>query len=97
MLIRKPTSHACRCRRCEARRRLPKHPDEYVRPPRCRNCGARTWRVDRYRDDGREQRGHTCRCEGYSFPHFRGRGYCLSNLALTADMMQARYENRAWA
>lgn len=97
--IIKPQSYACRCKRasCQSRHRLPRHPDKYIRPPRCRSCNQGTYRIDKFRTDGREQRGNTCRCDGYSFPHFRGRGYCHDNPNLTADIMRERYESGSWA
>lgn len=77
------------------------HPDHYVRLPRC-GCGGErraierangvrpmTWRVDKYRNTGREQAGHTCDCGEYSHPHFKGRGWCLYNEA-KADQRQHR-------
>lgn len=97
--VLKPQSYACRCNRaeCQHRRRLPKHPDEYIRAPRCRSCRKGAYRVDPYRSSGREQDGKTCRCDGYSFPHFRGRGYCAHNPSLTPDMLRERYESGSWA
>lgn len=91
-MIHKQSSYACRCNRssCQSRKRLPKHPDEYIRPARCRQCRKGFYRVDKYRSDGREQRGHTCRCAEYSFPHFRGRGYCIHNASITAEDMRQR-------
>lgn len=42
--------HHCRCLRCEARRKLRKHPLEYLRKqPKCHKCGYRLWRRDNYR------------------------------------------------
>lgn len=87
-------------------------PAEYLRQPRCgclreraalakaREDGAPlplSWRVDRYRDDGREQRGRTCLCLGYSHPHYRGRGWCDHNDRLTAEDFQRRHESGAWS
>lgn len=97
--VQRRHSYACRCNRadCQSRRRLPRHPDDYLRPPKCRSCGKGVYRVDVYRTDGREQRGHTCRCGNYSFPHWRGRGYCAHNPALSPDMMRERYETRQYA
>lgn len=94
--------YRCRCSRkvCQARRTIAKHPDEYVRPKRCRSCGKGRLRVDKYRNTGREQRKcGTCKpdltgCCGYSFPHAKGRGWCDSNPALSMDDLAAR---EAWA
>lgn len=70
-----------RCRKCEGRRTLPKHPDAYLRkPPRCRTpgCKSHEYRVDRYRET-KEIGSHGRRCNGYHFPHYKGRGACLHN------------------
>lgn len=97
-MIAKRASVACRCNRfvCQARRRLPKHPDEYVRRPRCRRCGKGFYRPDPYRTAGKEHR-KGCGCDGYSFPHRRGSKYCFQNPALTAEMLRERHEQGAWA
>lgn len=109
MQIRKSRTYACRCRRCGHRKRLKHHPDDLVvrvksttgrpeyRKRLCESCSKASYRVDKYRDDGREARGKTCRCGNYSFPHVRGRGYCDHNPRLTDAMMQQRYEERAFA
>lgn len=91
-----------RCSRCEARRTLARHPDEYIRVPRCRSCGHNRYRVDRYRAKVERNRNLTCcpgrgACYGYSFPHRRGSGYCCHNPNLTEEMMQRREEMGAWA
>ena len=70
-----------RCRKCGGRRTLPKHPDSYLRkPPRCRTpgCKSHEYRVDRYRET-KEIGVRGCRCNGYHFPHHKGRGACLHN------------------
>lgn len=99
--ILKPQSYACRCSnaKCQSRRRLPKHPSQYVRKSAilCRSCSKGHYRVDPYRSDGREQRGHTCRCDNYSYPHYRGRGYCRFNPKLTPEMMQEREQSGVWS
>lgn len=47
--------YPCRCqnridgKRCNARRSLRRKPDEYIRPPKCHNCGAANWAVDWHR------------------------------------------------
>lgn len=70
-----------RCRKCQARRTLPRYPDEYLRkPPRCRTAGCRStsYRVDRYRDQvecgGKIKPCYPGRggCDGLAFPHRRG-------------------------
>lgn len=69
----------CRCRQCETRKVLAKHPDEFTRLPKCpkESCGARDWRTDAWmnqRDTG--LRGMGCACSGYHFPHRRGSKFC---------------------
>src|SRR6185503_651664 len=66
----------CRCRRCETRRVLAKHPDEYRRQPTCA-CGARDWRTDAWMNKrDTSARGMGCTCNGYHFTHRRGSRYC---------------------
>lgn len=92
-------SYACRCSHCEARRRLPKHPSQYVRKTAllCRSCSKGYYRVDKFRDSGREHAGKTCQCGNYSFPHRRGSLYCQHSPKLTQELMRERYETRAFA
>lgn len=105
-------STRCRCRFCGRRRTLADHPWHYTRVPRCgcrlerrafdkANRNGRplppTWRVDTYRNSGREQQATgTCRpdrsgCSGYSFPHAHGRGWC------TFNPIHPDGERRAWS
>jgi hypothetical protein len=71
-----------RCRRCDGRRTLSRHPDSYTRkPPRCRTpgCKSHEYRVDTYRM--KHERGPAapkpCRCFGMHFPHRRTSGFCI--------------------
>lgn len=112
VMIRKRSRPRCRCRYCGKRKTLSMQPGDYIRPQRC-GCGRertlirkadelglfrpQTWRVDQYRTDGREQRGKTCNCMGYSHPHFRARGFCDDNPNITTDDLQARYESGSWS
>lgn len=64
--------YRCRCRQCDGRRTLTKHPDFYVRLPRCIVCGGKDWRVDWYRTSRIEAKRTTCFCIGRAFPHRRG-------------------------
>lgn len=79
-----------RCSHCDARRTLNRHPDDYIRVPRCRSCGQNRYRVDKYR--ARFERGpkHRCTCYRYHFPHRRGSGYCDHNPKMTIEMLAAR-------
>ncbi|WP_157958691.1 hypothetical protein [Salinicola sp. CPA57] len=79
MLVYLPTRRHCRCRICGARQVKPKHPDEYVRGPRCRNCArVGTLRIDKWADS-KPWRRHVCRCDGYHFPHREGSLWCYEN------------------
>ena len=70
----------CRCRHCDARRVLAKHPDCYVRRPRCHLPGCPgKMRVDRwmqYRNTSPRRGGLGCTCGGYWFTHRRGSLRC---------------------
>jgi hypothetical protein len=75
-------STRCRCWRCGKRQTLPRHPEHYVKGYRlCKFCGKHKVVVDKYRNSGKEQKGKTCRCGEYSFPHTSGRGWCIHNAA----------------
>lgn len=69
----------CRCSRkkCQARVTLSKHPEDYVRPPKCKMCGGRKFRVDRWR--GKNERGVACRCQGTHYPHRHKSIVCLDH------------------
>jgi len=73
-------STACRCRKCRARRTLKRHPDNYIKIPRC-YCGSNEWVVDAYRMNKEYLiwRSEKCDCPGYSFPHRRTGGWCFHN------------------
>jgi hypothetical protein len=76
----------CRCRQCQGRQTLARHPDDYERVPACRNCGAKRWRVDGWMLR-RKTAGQSCRCgggghyvnakSGYGWPHRIGSPHCL--------------------
>ena len=104
----RPRRYPCRCTACGQRRTLSKHPDEYVRPPRCASgcrvtdaTGRRVHaplRVDWYRMAKEWHSKATCYwCGGYSFPHARGRGFCAYNPHLTAEQLRERAEEGRWA
>src|ERR1700761_8606140 len=67
-----------RCRKCETRRVLRKHPDTnhydgYANKwniPKCRNCGAKSYRTVK------RSKQVTCKCSGYWFPHRAGSKCC---------------------
>lgn len=69
-----------RCRKCQARRVLPKLPEHYIRPPACL-CGSKEYRVDHWMNK-RDTKAMSCKCAGYVhltgrvFPHRKGSPYC---------------------
>jgi hypothetical protein len=76
-----------RCRKCQARRVLSKHPDAYALAPVCRSigCGSRAYRVDKWMMNrntsatGLNALG--CNCGGVPFSgggniHRKGTTYC---------------------
>jgi hypothetical protein len=78
-----------RCSVCQARRVLNRHPDRYLRLPRCRTYGCtikrqragkrQSYYVDHYRqrvERNHGGRGTVCRCAAYHFPHRRESGSC---------------------
>jgi hypothetical protein len=70
------TKTHCRCRVCQARQTKPRHPDAYIRGPRCRGCGRfNTLRVDKWMQN-RWRTYRTCLCDAYWFPHRLGSLYC---------------------
>lgn len=81
-----------RCRCCLARRTLTRSLRSSTRLPRCRDCGARDYRVDTYRQ--RHERGarapRPCSCPEYHFPHRRGSGMCQWNPNVTEEYARAR-------
>lgn len=66
-----------RCRNCTHRRKLAMHPDEYRIQPKCQ-CGARSWRVDLYRQSGLDKRP-VCRSDCAHYFHRMGCGLCKFN------------------
>lgn len=69
-------------RTCDARKSLARHPNQYERQPKCPRCGARNWRVDRYRIRKELPRQEKCYCSGYpqmaanGIPHRKGSRQC---------------------
>jgi hypothetical protein len=90
------SSFPCRCTRtaCRARQTLARHPDDYLRPRKCRACGRATLKTDRYRARIETRRNVCYRgrggCYEYSFPHARGRGWCEHNPQVTRQMREER-------
>lgn len=60
-------------------------PADYLRPSygRCIGCGHLLV-IDRYRNDGRENRATRCDCPGYPFRHRRGSLLCDHGKAAAA-------------
>lgn len=68
----------CRCRHCRGVQTLRRHPDQYIRPSRCRTCARRDWRPEAKAI----QQTHVC--YAYPFPHRLG----------SCDRVEQRYEMR---
>jgi hypothetical protein len=73
------------------------HPDRYAsagRLPQCRTAGgkSRRYNVDTYRQRHETGAGapRPCRCHWYSFPHHKGRGFCIHNRHLTQAQVESR-------
>ena len=70
-----------RCKKCDKRRVLPKHPDEYSRPPKCSGCGHQEYSLSHWANR-RDTKAESCNCAGYVhmtrrvWPHRRGSKYC---------------------
>lgn len=62
-----------RCSRetCKTRRSFARKIEEYIRVPRCRECGGTAWRLDTF-----QQNRKSCFCDGYHFPHREGSLNC---------------------
>jgi len=63
-----------RCRHCEKRRVLSKHPDAYRRLPACKGCGERDYRPDTWMNNRKTP--PTCHADCRPYPHRRGTWYC---------------------
>jgi hypothetical protein len=88
--------YPCRCSRkaCQQRRTLPRHPNTYIRPPRCRGCGGRSFRVDKFRKRVENKR-YACDCNGYGFRHKIKSKWCIYAPAQpTPDEIEHRYGSR---
>jgi len=73
--------HRKGARPCDARRTLAKPLGEYVRPPACRVCGCREYRIDGARHRERVTPPKPCQCSEYPFPHRPGSLWCALNRA----------------
>jgi hypothetical protein len=80
----------CRNSKCRARKSLPKKPGEYLRPPRCWNCGRADWKIDKYRlSENPKDRGHICGCTGRILIHRHGQKGCVHREEFQLDMVIA--------
>lgn len=63
-------SHRVRCGSCRTRYRIKRHPDDYVRRPRC-GCGGNlnSIEAERRRELAKQER---CTCMAIPFPHRAG-------------------------
>lgn len=76
----------CRCRSCKHRTKLKHHPLWYIRQPRCKVCGARSWQKDEYRHwveleqirthTGRYKLCYTC----FHYPHRMASRGCVYHI-----------------
>ncbi len=66
----------CRCTndKCKKRRVLPTLPENYITPPKCKGCGKRSYRWDRWQE--KYNATHKCDCGGYHFRHRKGSKWC---------------------
>lgn len=83
----------CRCSRraCQQRVTLRRHPKDYLRAPKCKGCGGREFRVDRYRKKI-EIKLVSCDCNGYGHPHKKGSKWCRhAKNEPSAEDIAARY------
>jgi len=76
--------YSCRCSnsKCRARRTFPRHPEHYIRPPKCFYCSGRVFIVDPWMMK-RDTRAMGCMCAGYAWGgvmsgamHRRGSLHC---------------------
>src|ERR1035437_5315504 len=81
-----PTAkYPCRCLtringiKCTQRRSLARHPKNYLRPPKCPQCGQSHWYIESYRMRKEMGSKPMCMCSGYHFPHRKGSKYCQHN------------------
>lgn len=76
-----------RCRKCQARRVLSKHPDDYKIFPVCRSpgCGSVSYRIDKWMMERNTSvhgpKALGCNCQGYPWSgaggvHQKGSKYC---------------------
>ncbi len=57
-----------RCRKCRARKVLPKRPEQYLERPAC-TCGG-LFSADKWMNE-RDTKATVCGCDGYPFQHHR--------------------------
>ena len=74
-----------RCKKCRARRVLPKHPDEYKFIPHCKSCDNTTYTVDKWMMERNTSttgpKALGCNCAGYYWSgaggvHQKGSKFC---------------------
>ena len=59
-----------KCAGCRTQSTLKRHPDSYIRIPKCKKCGGtKYWVIN-------PTRTPTCYCSAYHFPHHFGKGNC---------------------
>lgn len=65
-----------RCSKCRTRAVLYSHPSVSI--AKCEECGSREFRIDTYRQQGKEGKKQTCHCGGWHFPHRKNCKGCVT-------------------
>ena len=75
----------CRCKTCNARFVLKKHPEDYKRKRKCEWCNGEL-KIDYYRQaKGANEGRKTCYCDGYYFPHRKSSKWCCHYKGILTD------------
>lgn len=85
-----------RCRDCKKRFRIRKLPHQYIRTPKCPDCGSINWR-DVDRSDRNYDTKRTCYCTGWPHPHRKGAIVDANRTCLHASIEKVQEaEDRKW-
>jgi hypothetical protein len=79
-----------RCSKCNHRKTLRKKWADYVRPPKCEECGHKQLYLCRDRMAARWGRKHKCLCGGYEFMHRKGSKYCYHSKQADRHQIERR-------
>lgn len=80
-------SVAYRCMKCRGRNTLRRPLHDYLRVPKCRHCGHKSFYLDR----ARQYRNDYCRCEGYHYTHRAKSKFCTVNPNYELNVRVLRY------